>query len=88
MPQPNKRSRTLRRVFRKTPGRRTVLHYVSRKPDAAICGSCGAKLKGMFREKTSKVRKAATSKKRPTRPYAGVLCTRCMRRKIIEGARA
>lgn len=87
MPAPRYRSRSLRRIYRKTPGGRTVLRYEKRKPSKAQCGGCGAVLKGMLRERPYKMRKTVKTKKRPERPYGGVLCSKCLRRKIIEGAR-
>ena len=88
MPTPSKKSRSLRRVKVKTPGGKTVMHYRRRKPNAAKCGSCGAVLKGIARERPYKMRKMAKSKKRPTRPYAGVLCSKCLKAKLIKKARS
>ena len=81
------KSRTMRRVFRKTPGGKVVLHYKKRKPAAAKCGTCGAVLKGVASERPFKMKKMAKTKKRPSRPYAGVLCTKCMRKVMIEKAK-
>ena len=83
MPAPRLRSRSLRKVFRKVPGGRVSLHYKKRKPKAAKCGNCGAALKGVPRELPFKMRSMAKTKKRPERPYGGVLCSRCMRQTII-----
>jgi large subunit ribosomal protein L34e len=81
------KSRTYRRVFVKTPGGRTVMHYRKRKPGKAKCGVCGAFLPGTLRERPFKMRNIAKTKKRPERPYGGYLCSKCMRKKIIEQAR-
>jgi len=88
MPQPRKRSRSLRKIFVKTPGGRTTVHYKYRKPKVAKCGKCGARLSGVARERPYKMKKMAKSKKRPTRPYGGVLCTKCMRKLFVEKARS
>jgi len=88
MPQPYKRSRTLRRAKRKVPGGRTVMHYLKRKPKAAHCSNCNAVLKGAPRERPFKMRSMPKTKKRPERPYGGNLCSRCMRRLLIEKSRA
>lgn len=88
MPIPSKRSRSLRRIYVKTPGGSTVIHYKEEKPKAAHCGKCGAVLKGVLREKAYKMKSIAKSKKRPERPYGGVLCSQCMRELFIEKARA
>ncbi|MBW2975298.1 50S ribosomal protein L34e [Candidatus Woesearchaeota archaeon] len=87
MPQPRRRSRSLIRINVKTPGGRTVTHYKHRKPKPAKCGKCGSVLKGIIRERPYKMKKVAKSKKRPTRPYGGVLCSRCLRSLFTEKAR-
>ena len=77
------KSRTMRRVAVKLPGNRSVIHYRKRKPSRAICGECGAKLNGVPRERPYKMMNMPKSKKRPERPFGGVLCTKCMRKKIL-----
>lgn len=88
MPEPYKRSRSLRRLQVKVPGGRTALHYKERKPGKAQCSNCGALLKGVPRERSLKMSKLPKTKKRPERPYGGNLCSRCMRGLIIKRARA
>ncbi len=87
MPAPRLRSRSRRKVFRKTPGGRVSIHYKKRKPESAKCGNCGAVLKGIPREFPYKMKNMAKTKKRPERPFGGVLCSRCMRSEIIKKAR-
>lgn len=87
MPAPRKRSRSLRRVYRKTPGGIVVVHYKKRKPSKAKCSKCGKLLKGVPRERPYKMMNIAKTEKRPERPYGGVLCSRCMRKLMIEKAR-
>jgi len=87
MPAPRLRSRSLRKVFRKVSGGRVNIHYKKRKPKAAKCGNCGSVLKGVSREFPFKMRSMAKTKKRPERPYGGVLCSRCIRQKIIDKTR-
>ena len=87
MPQPNTRSRSLRKIFVKTTTKNTI-HYKYRKPKAAHCSKCKAILKGVARERPYKMKKMAKTKKRPTRPYAGVLCSKCMRAKFSEKAKS
>ncbi|MBS3100513.1 50S ribosomal protein L34e [Candidatus Woesearchaeota archaeon] len=84
MPAPRLRSRSLRKVFRRVPGGRTSIHYKRKKHKQARCGNCGALLKGVPRELPYKMRSMAKTKKRPERPFGGVLCSRCMRRTIID----
>lgn len=85
-PSKNK-SRTFRRVQRRTPGGRTVKHHELRKPSKARCAGCGAVLKGVARERPYKMQNMPKSKKKPNRPYGGALCSRCTRAKIKEMAR-
>lgn len=87
MPAPRYRSRSLRRIYKKTPGGRTIVHYGKRKPSKARCAKCGDLLKGVARERPYKMQNMAKTKKRPERPYGGVLCSRCMRMLIIKKAR-
>ena len=87
MPIPSLRSRSLRKVSRKVPGGRVSLQYKKMKPKAARCGNCGAVLKGVARELPYKMRTMTKSKKRPERPYGGVLCSKCTRQMIIDKAR-
>ena len=88
MVKPGHKSRSLRRVKRKTPGGRTVTQFKKRKPNAAKCVDCGQPLKGVIRERPCKMHNSSKTKKRPERPYGGNLCSKCMRKKIIEKTRA
>ncbi len=87
MPAPRLRSRSLRKVYRKVPGGRTVIHYKKRKPKTPKCSSCGDLLKGIPRVLPYKMRNMPKTRKRPERPYGGVLCSKCMRQKMIDMAR-
>tara|TARA_Y100000034_G_C6831793_1_gene375502 strand:- start:306 stop:569 length:264 start_codon:yes stop_codon:yes gene_type:complete len=83
MPRPSRRSRTLRRVFRKvTKGVKLV--YKKRKPKKTHCGNCGAVLKGVPRERPYKMRTMPKSQKRPERMFGGNLCSKCSRKEIIK----
>lgn len=81
------RSRTFRRVFARTPGSRVVLHYKRRKPNFAQCAGCGARLKGVPRGRVTEFKNMPKTAKRPERPFGGVLCSACSRRKIISMTR-
>ena len=88
MPSGNKKSRTLRRVFKKTPGARNVLHYVKRKPAQHKCALCGKELIGIPRLRPRRMQNISKTQRRPERPYGGFLCSSCARRKIIEESRS
>jgi len=83
-----RRSRSYRRIMVKVPGGTTRLVYKKRKPDRAVCSSCGDVLKGMSSMIHSKLKNTAKSKKRPERPYGGVLCSKCMRKLLISKVRS
>ena len=82
------KSRSLRKVFVKTPGGKTKIHYRSKKPKKPICAEDGTQLHGIPRLKASKMKNLSKSKKRPSRPFAGVLSSKAMRRKMKEKAKA
>lgn len=84
MVRPANRSRNRRHVTRKTPGARKVVHYVERKPQRAHCSKCKKVLPGMPKARPIKMQNVSKSSKRPERPYAGILCSACMRREIIS----
>ncbi len=81
------RSRTFRRIKVKTPGARVTVHYRRRKPDFAECGGCGVRLNAVPRGYPSELKNMPKTAKRPERPFGGVLCSACMRSKIIDSAR-
>ncbi len=87
MPSGKHKSRTLRKVFRRTPGSKVVIQYKKRKPKKAVCAICGAILKGVARHIPSKLKNLSKSKKRPLRPFGGNLCSKCTKQKIIEESR-
>ena len=82
-----KSRKRFRLVYVKTPGGKTVVHYKKRKPGKAHCAECGAVLSGVAREKIYKMKRMGKTKKRPERPFGGQLCSKCMRKRIIEEAR-
>ena len=88
MVAPRFRSRSLRRVFVKTPGGKVVLHHRRRKPSKAKCKECGVVLKGVARNIPARIKKLTKTQKRPERPYGGVLCSKCMREVFVQKARA
>ena len=87
MPRGMFKSRTFRRVFKKLPGGTTVTRFLRRKPKGAHCARCGSGLQGIPRENATEMKNMAKSKKRPERPYGGVLCSRCLRDTIKLDAR-
>lgn len=87
MPQPNKRARTFRRVHVRIPSGKSVIHYKKRKHDKLRCHECNKVLPGT-QNFVSKLRnKLSKSERRPERPFGGVLCSACMRKRIVKRVR-
>lgn len=84
MPAGKYKSRTLRRVYIRTPGGETKLHYRIRNMPRLRCSICKKELHGIPRLIPSKFKNLPKTKKRPERPYGGILCSKCMRKKIKE----
>ena len=87
MPRGSLRSNTYRKVFVRTPGSKTTIHYKKRKPSKAICAGCKETLAGVPRERPYKMENMAKTKKRPERPFGGVLCSSATKRVLIKKAR-
>ncbi len=88
MPAGKHKSRSMRRVFVKTPGGNNVVQYRKRKPSSQKCQMCGLVLPGTPRERPTKMQNMPKSMKRPERPFGGCLCTKCSREVIKLEARA
>lgn len=88
MPRPGLRTHSYRRIYRRTPGGRTVIHYEPKRPKAARCAICGGILNGVPRTKPVELKNMPKTYKRPERPYGGYLCHRCLARLLKESIRA
>lgn len=88
MPRPMYRSRSYRRVVRRTPGGRIAIHYEKRRPSKAKCAICGAELHGVPALRPSELSKLAKTEKRPERPYGGVICPACLREGLKNAIRS
>ncbi len=87
MPQPRFRSRTYRRISKKLPGGKNILHHEKRMPDLPKCAVCKKELKGMPKLRAYKLQKTGISKKRPERAFGGYLCSGCARQQIKKESR-
>jgi len=87
MPRPSQRSRSLRKVKKKLPGGRLKHAFLKRKPSKPVCAVYKTPLAGVPRGNASKVKKFSKSKRRPERPYGGVLSSKAMREIMIKKAR-
>lgn len=83
MPQGSRKSRTLRRVKVKST-QSTKIQYKKRKISKQTCRECGKVLPGTPHQIPSKTKNMAKTKRKPSRPYGGVLCSSCMRKEIMK----
>jgi large subunit ribosomal protein L34e len=82
------KSRTFRRVKRAMPSGEVRTLYKRRKAGKHQCGGCGMNLPGIPHMLTYKFRNLPKSQKRPTRPFGGVYCSRCLRQEMVKRAHA
>lgn len=78
------KSRSFRRVKTRLPAGKLKTKYSRRKNAKAQCGACGVYLKGTPRATPSQLHNMSKSQKRPSRPFGGVLCSRCTRTTIVN----
>ena len=64
------------------------MHYKKRNPKPAHCADCSGVLQAVPRGRPYKMQNMAKTKKRPERPYGGVLCSKCLRKEMITKARS
>ena len=87
MAQNRTKSRKYRRIHVRTPSGNSVVHYRKRKPKKAVCAVTRKPLCGVIRETPYKMQNTSKTKKRPQRPFGGVLSSSAMRREMIRRAR-
>ena len=79
------------RTFRSIPvkvSKGVTIHYRKRNPAKAQCAECGKELHGVPHVTPGVMRNMPKTKKRPERPYGGVLCSACMREMMLSKARS
>ncbi len=81
------KSRSLRRVFVKTPGGIVKKVFKQRKPKQAKCAVCKKPLSGVPRARVSELKNMPKTYKRPERAYGGFLCPSCARETLKNKAR-
>ena len=81
------RSTSYKKIRKRTPGGRLVIHFRRKKVGYAKCAICKKPLSGVPRLRPSEIRKLPKSQRRPTRPYGGYLCSACMRKEIKKRVR-
>ncbi|MHA2097141.1 MAG: 50S ribosomal protein L34e [Candidatus Kariarchaeaceae archaeon] len=79
--------RSGKRKLVKTPGGRFYFKSITKKPNYAHCATCDRNLPGVARGTRVQVRRMSISQRRPSRPYAGQLCSPCLRQKLTRANR-
>ncbi|MFQ6050396.1 MAG: 50S ribosomal protein L34e [Candidatus Hydrothermarchaeota archaeon] len=74
--KPRFRSRSYKKIYRKSPGGRTVVHFRRKKPGRHRCSVCKKTLNAV----------SINGRKRPNRPFSD-LCPKCMELKIRKEVR-
>jgi large subunit ribosomal protein L34e len=88
MPQPSKRTRSVKRHDLRLPGGRFETHYKREKPDVSRCSRCGRELSGIPRLIPSELRKLSASQRGIERIYGGQLCHGCLRDLLKQTVRS
>ncbi|MEM4762504.1 MAG: 50S ribosomal protein L34e [Desulfurococcaceae archaeon] len=88
MPRPMYRTRSWRRIIRRTPGGGVLVRYEKRRPSKAKCAICGRELHGVPSLRPYQLAKLAKTEKRPERPYGGYICPQCLSRGLKEAIRS
>eukprot|EP00242_Pyramimonas_sp_CCMP2087_P004270 CAMPEP_0198198980 /NCGR_PEP_ID=MMETSP1445-20131203/2326_1 /TAXON_ID=36898 /ORGANISM="Pyramimonas sp., Strain CCMP2087" /LENGTH=121 /DNA_ID=CAMNT_0043868671 /DNA_START=95 /DNA_END=457 /DNA_ORIENTATION=+ len=70
----------------KTPGGKLALHYHTKRPAGPKCGepSCGLRLAGVPRLRPRAYHTLSKGSKNVQRAYGGVLCSNCVRTRIVR----
>ena len=87
MPELRYRSRSYKRIFKKTPGGRTVIHY-RRKNHQSMSVPDVENHYMVFPGKTLRDKETREIQKRPNRPYGGYYCSSCARKVFKREARS
>ena len=83
MPRPAHRSRSVRRIKRKTPGGRTAVHYEKKAKGVPRCPVTGLAIGGMDK----KIYRFGVRVRAPSRPYGGVFSHKVLARGLRLAAR-
>lgn len=68
-----------KRIQRRTPGGRTVIHKKKKKTAKHKCAICHGLLHGTPRGPRVEIRRLSKTQRRPSRPFGGQLCSKCTR---------
>jgi large subunit ribosomal protein L34e len=77
----------MKKIAKRTPGGKLTIHYRREKVGFARCARCKKPLIGVPSLSRVEISRLPKSRRRPTRPYGGYLCSRCMRSEIKKRVR-
>jgi large subunit ribosomal protein L34e len=83
MTKPSQRTHGRRRKAVTLPSGRRTLHFLPRAHSKPTCSRCGSVLQGVISSRGSP---SAASLRVPNRPFAGVLCHKCLSSEIRSRA--
>ena len=84
----SKKNLDKRKIRVRLPSSKVKIHYEKKKQKRMHCAVCKKPLLGMPNVRFFKLHSLPKSQKRPSRPYAGTLCSRCLREKLKEKVRS
>lgn len=84
--KPRHKTSSFKQIRRRTPSGKTKIVYKHKKPGKHICAICKELVHGRPRGRPVEVRRLSKSKRTPTRPFGGMLCSNCSRK--IQALRA
>jgi len=79
--------RRMKKVQKKTPGGRLKTVYRRKMHSKHKCAICGGELAGVPRGRPALIKRLTKSKRRPTRPFGGQLCSKCTRKIVALKAK-
>ena len=77
-----KHERRMKKMKVRVPGGEVRTRFKKRKVKKAKCSVCGKTLHGVATGRKVELSKLSKTEKRPNRPFAGVLCSSCMRERF------
>lgn len=87
MVAPRLRSRSTKRLQRRTATRKGVAIYKAKRVSRAVCADCGNYMNAVPNRSVVGMRKLAKTEKRPERVFGGVLCHNCVERILKQKIR-
>ena len=78
----NYKSRSLKKIKKKTPGTDVSIHFRRRNPKGTFCGISGDILHGISRKRPGRFNTLSKTKKRPNRKFGGTYSHKVVRNRL------